>query len=68
MILNGLPWSERSKSEGWCLAYIILSLLQPPKLEKHGSGTDSDYDNTQTYDTSTGWVKSVFQMQIFTSL
>ncbi|XP_030633989.1 ARF GTPase-activating protein GIT1 [Chanos chanos] len=25
-----------------------------PKVEKHGSGTDSDYDNTQTYDTSLG--------------
>uniref|UniRef100_A0A667YVF5 GIT ArfGAP 1 n=1 Tax=Myripristis murdjan TaxID=586833 RepID=A0A667YVF5_9TELE len=23
-----------------------------PKAEKHGSGTDSDYDNTQTYDVS----------------
>lgn len=23
-----------------------------PKTEKHGSGTDSDYDNTQTYDVS----------------
>uniref|UniRef100_A0A673AYZ2 G protein-coupled receptor kinase interacting ArfGAP 1 n=1 Tax=Sphaeramia orbicularis TaxID=375764 RepID=A0A673AYZ2_9TELE len=26
--------------------------LQVPKAEKHGSGTDSDYDNTQTYDVS----------------
>uniref|UniRef100_A0A8C9Z3B2 GIT ArfGAP 1 n=1 Tax=Sander lucioperca TaxID=283035 RepID=A0A8C9Z3B2_SANLU len=25
---------------------------QVPKPEKHGSGTDSDYDNTQTYDLS----------------
>ncbi|KAL2096107.1 hypothetical protein ACEWY4_008255 [Coilia grayii] len=25
-----------------------------PKSEKHGSGTDSDYDNTQTYDVSLG--------------
>lgn len=25
-----------------------------PKTEKHGSGTDSDYDNTQTYDVSLG--------------
>lgn len=33
-------------------------LLQVPKPEKHGSGTDSDYDNTQMYDTS---VRSVFK-------
>ncbi|XP_031429086.1 ARF GTPase-activating protein GIT1 isoform X1 [Clupea harengus] len=25
-----------------------------PRSEKHGSGTDSDYDNTQTYDVSLG--------------
>ncbi|XP_063061850.1 ARF GTPase-activating protein GIT1 isoform X2 [Engraulis encrasicolus] len=25
-----------------------------PKSDKHGSGTDSDYDNTQTYDVSLG--------------
>jgi len=25
---------------------------QSTKSEKHGSGTDSDYDNTQTYDFS----------------
>lgn len=25
---------------------------QVPKPDKHGSGTDSDYDNTQTYDLS----------------
>ncbi|XP_037402514.1 ARF GTPase-activating protein GIT1 isoform X3 [Pygocentrus nattereri] len=29
-----------------------------PKTEKHGSGTDSDYDNTQTYDTSLGMGRS----------
>lgn len=28
---------------------------QVPKTEKHGSGTDSDYDNTQTYDLSLRW-------------
>uniref|UniRef100_A0A8C6TLL5 G protein-coupled receptor kinase interacting ArfGAP 1 n=1 Tax=Neogobius melanostomus TaxID=47308 RepID=A0A8C6TLL5_9GOBI len=36
----------------------LSARLQPlhtpsvPKSEKHGSGTDSDYDNTQTYDVS----------------
>uniref|UniRef100_A0A3Q3K1I9 Arf-GAP domain-containing protein n=1 Tax=Monopterus albus TaxID=43700 RepID=A0A3Q3K1I9_MONAL len=36
----------------------LAARLQPlntpsvPKPEKHGSGTDSDYDNTQTYDVS----------------
>lgn len=55
MILNVLLWSKCSECEGKLISLsIILYLLQPPKLEKHGSGTDSDYDNTQTYDTSTG--------------
>uniref|UniRef100_A0A3B4DMK6 Arf-GAP domain-containing protein n=1 Tax=Pygocentrus nattereri TaxID=42514 RepID=A0A3B4DMK6_PYGNA len=50
------------------LAPVLDSLsdhLQPlgpsvsgPKTEKHGSGTDSDYDNTQTYDTSLGMGRS----------
>ncbi|XP_033832707.1 ARF GTPase-activating protein GIT1 isoform X3 [Periophthalmus magnuspinnatus] len=29
-----------------------MSRYMVPKSEKHGSGTDSDYDNTQTYDVS----------------
>ncbi|XP_053502643.1 ARF GTPase-activating protein GIT1 isoform X2 [Ictalurus furcatus] len=33
-------------------ASMEMGRYMPPKLEKHGSGTDSDYDNTQTYDTS----------------
>lgn len=34
-----------------------VCLVQPPKAgEKYGSGTDSDYDNSQTYDVSYGWV------------
>ncbi|XP_017346477.1 ARF GTPase-activating protein GIT1 isoform X1 [Ictalurus punctatus] len=35
-------------------ASMEMGRYMPPKLEKHGSGTDSDYDNTQTYDTSIG--------------
>ncbi|XP_028817348.1 ARF GTPase-activating protein GIT1 isoform X2 [Denticeps clupeoides] len=31
-----------------------MSRYMGPKAEKHGSGTDSDYDNTQTYDVSLG--------------
>uniref|UniRef100_A0A4W6CQR5 GIT ArfGAP 1 n=1 Tax=Lates calcarifer TaxID=8187 RepID=A0A4W6CQR5_LATCA len=31
---------------------ILLLCFQVSKPEKHGSGTDSDYDNTQTYDLS----------------
>uniref|UniRef100_A0A671NLC1 ARF GTPase-activating protein GIT1-like n=1 Tax=Sinocyclocheilus anshuiensis TaxID=1608454 RepID=A0A671NLC1_9TELE len=32
-----------------------VCLVQPPKAgEKYGSGTDSDYDNSQTYDVSLG--------------
>uniref|UniRef100_A0AAR2LBZ0 Arf-GAP domain-containing protein n=1 Tax=Pygocentrus nattereri TaxID=42514 RepID=A0AAR2LBZ0_PYGNA len=41
---------------------VFLFTLPPspsgPKTEKHGSGTDSDYDNTQTYDTSLGMGRS----------
>uniref|UniRef100_A0A671NN50 ARF GTPase-activating protein GIT1-like n=1 Tax=Sinocyclocheilus anshuiensis TaxID=1608454 RepID=A0A671NN50_9TELE len=33
-----------------------VCLVQPPKAgEKYGSGTDSDYDNSQTYDVSLGF-------------
>ncbi|TSN57723.1 ARF GTPase-activating protein GIT1 [Bagarius yarrelli] len=35
-------------------ASMEMGRYMPPKLEKHGSGTDSDYDNTQTYDTVSG--------------
>ncbi|XP_046718781.1 ARF GTPase-activating protein GIT1 isoform X7 [Silurus meridionalis] len=35
-------------------ASMEMGRYMPPKLEKHGSGTDSDYDNTQTYDSSIG--------------
>ncbi|XP_026780047.1 ARF GTPase-activating protein GIT1 isoform X5 [Pangasianodon hypophthalmus] len=35
-------------------ASMEMGRYMPPKLEKHGSGTDSDYDNTLTYDTSVG--------------
>ncbi|XP_030008997.1 ARF GTPase-activating protein GIT1 isoform X3 [Sphaeramia orbicularis] len=31
---------------------IEMGRYMVPKAEKHGSGTDSDYDNTQTYDVS----------------
>lgn len=31
---------------------LSLFPLQVPKQEKHGSGNDSDYDNTQSYDVS----------------
>uniref|UniRef100_A0A672Q7C7 GIT ArfGAP 1 n=1 Tax=Sinocyclocheilus grahami TaxID=75366 RepID=A0A672Q7C7_SINGR len=41
-----------------CDVYQIsahVCLVQPPKAgEKYGSGTDSDYDNSQTYDVSLG--------------
>lgn len=33
-------------------ASMEVGRYMPPKLEKHGSGADSDYDNTQTYDTT----------------
>ncbi|GAA6097409.1 ARF GTPase-activating protein GIT1 isoform X2 [Tachysurus ichikawai] len=39
-------------------ASMEMGRYMPPKLEKHGSGTDSDYDNTQTYDTSIGMGRS----------
>ncbi|MCJ8740152.1 hypothetical protein PDJAM_G00055580 [Pangasius djambal] len=39
-------------------ASMEMGRYMPPKLEKHGSGTDSDYDNTQTYDTSVGMGRS----------
>ncbi|XP_062873458.1 ARF GTPase-activating protein GIT1 isoform X2 [Trichomycterus rosablanca] len=39
-------------------ASMEVGRYMPPKLEKHGSGTDSDYDNTQTYDTSLGLGRS----------
>lgn len=32
--------------------FVAAFPSQVPKPEKHGSGTDSDYDNTQTYDLS----------------
>ncbi|XP_036418794.1 ARF GTPase-activating protein GIT1 isoform X2 [Colossoma macropomum] len=35
-------------------ASMEVGRYMAPKTEKHGSGTDSDYDNTQTYDTSLG--------------
>uniref|UniRef100_A0A3P8ZSX6 Arf-GAP domain-containing protein n=1 Tax=Esox lucius TaxID=8010 RepID=A0A3P8ZSX6_ESOLU len=40
----GVLWEKR-KAEGMCFV-----CPQAPKGEWHGSGTDSDYDNTQTYD------------------
>ncbi|XP_058269426.1 ARF GTPase-activating protein GIT1 isoform X4 [Hemibagrus wyckioides] len=39
-------------------ASMEMGRYMPPKLEKHGSGTDSDYDNTQTYDSSIGMGRS----------
>uniref|UniRef100_A0AAY4EVF9 Arf-GAP domain-containing protein n=1 Tax=Denticeps clupeoides TaxID=299321 RepID=A0AAY4EVF9_9TELE len=33
---------------------LVLLLFLTDLSEKHGSGTDSDYDNTQTYDVSLG--------------
>ncbi|XP_060800071.1 ARF GTPase-activating protein GIT1 isoform X2 [Neoarius graeffei] len=39
-------------------ASMEMGRYMPPKLEKHGSGTDSDYDNTQTYDISVGMGRS----------
>lgn len=33
-----------------CCCFVSLSKV--PRGEKHGSGTDSDYDNTHTYDLS----------------
>ncbi|XP_076833220.1 ARF GTPase-activating protein GIT1 isoform X3 [Brachyhypopomus gauderio] len=39
-------------------ASMEVGRYMAPKLEKHGSGTDSDYDNTQTYDTSIGLGRS----------
>ncbi|KAG2459006.1 GIT1 protein, partial [Polypterus senegalus] len=43
----------------------LVSRLQPlhsnmPKLDKHGSGTDSDYDNTQTHEPSISVTESRF--------
>uniref|UniRef100_A0A3P9BEZ3 GIT ArfGAP 1 n=1 Tax=Maylandia zebra TaxID=106582 RepID=A0A3P9BEZ3_9CICH len=37
-----------------CGDYLVPAVFffQVPKPEKHGSGTDSDYDNTQLYDAS----------------
>ncbi|XP_007236876.2 ARF GTPase-activating protein GIT1 isoform X3 [Astyanax mexicanus] len=35
-------------------ASMEVGRYMAPKTEKHGSGTDSDYDNTQTYDGSLG--------------
>ncbi|XP_066521287.1 ARF GTPase-activating protein GIT1 isoform X3 [Hoplias malabaricus] len=39
-------------------ASIEVGRYMAPKAEKHGSGTDSDYDNTQTYDASQGLGRS----------
>uniref|UniRef100_A0A3B4F055 GIT ArfGAP 1 n=1 Tax=Pundamilia nyererei TaxID=303518 RepID=A0A3B4F055_9CICH len=41
-------------SDMMCGDYLVPAVLffQVPKPEKHGSGTDSDYDNTQLYDAS----------------
>ncbi|CAL1570771.1 unnamed protein product [Knipowitschia caucasica] len=53
--------SMRKGSTGGPVSYGIQHLSSTtdtynrymvPKSEKHGSGTDSDYDNTQTYDVS----------------
>lgn len=43
-----------------CGDYLVPAVFffQVPKPEKHASGTDSDYDNTQLYDAS---VRSVFE-------
>uniref|UniRef100_A0A8B9HH53 GIT ArfGAP 1 n=1 Tax=Astyanax mexicanus TaxID=7994 RepID=A0A8B9HH53_ASTMX len=61
----GLSVSVRALAAGLipctltCVSFhsFSVSLCGPspaPKTEKHGSGTDSDYDNTQTYDSSLG--------------
>ncbi|XP_072547975.1 ARF GTPase-activating protein GIT1 isoform X3 [Salminus brasiliensis] len=39
-------------------ASMEVGRYMAPKTEKHGSGTDSDYDNTQTYDMSLGMSRS----------
>uniref|UniRef100_A0A3Q3BLW6 G protein-coupled receptor kinase interacting ArfGAP 1 n=1 Tax=Haplochromis burtoni TaxID=8153 RepID=A0A3Q3BLW6_HAPBU len=41
-------------SDMMCGDYLVPAVFffQVPKPEKHGSGTDSDYDNTQLYDAS----------------
>uniref|UniRef100_A0A8D0D4R4 GIT ArfGAP 1 n=1 Tax=Sander lucioperca TaxID=283035 RepID=A0A8D0D4R4_SANLU len=54
---NGLCTSEQLGSFGevgdhWPDGACCCFSPQVPKPEKHGSGTDSDYDNTQTYDLS----------------
>uniref|UniRef100_A0A7N8WW39 G protein-coupled receptor kinase interacting ArfGAP 1 n=1 Tax=Mastacembelus armatus TaxID=205130 RepID=A0A7N8WW39_9TELE len=44
--------SRRSDDSNHYACCCCVSSPQVPKPEKHGSGTDSDYDNTQTYDVS----------------
>uniref|UniRef100_A0A3Q0S6G8 GIT ArfGAP 1 n=1 Tax=Amphilophus citrinellus TaxID=61819 RepID=A0A3Q0S6G8_AMPCI len=45
---------------GTCDNYNVAAVFffKVPKPEKHGSGTDSDYDNTQMYDTSVSMGRS----------
>uniref|UniRef100_A0AAR2KE59 Arf-GAP domain-containing protein n=1 Tax=Pygocentrus nattereri TaxID=42514 RepID=A0AAR2KE59_PYGNA len=42
----------------WKITEHVLTCEIKQCTEKHGSGTDSDYDNTQTYDTSLGMGRS----------
>ncbi|KAI4896620.1 hypothetical protein NFI96_029875, partial [Prochilodus magdalenae] len=39
-------------------ASMEVGRYMAPRTEKHGSGTDSDYDNTQTYDATLGVSRS----------
>lgn len=52
---EGQLWNRFGQVDDNC-AYgtCLLPRVSPqvPKQEKHGSGNDSDYDNTQSYDVS----------------
>uniref|UniRef100_A0AAX7TWX9 Arf-GAP domain-containing protein n=1 Tax=Astatotilapia calliptera TaxID=8154 RepID=A0AAX7TWX9_ASTCA len=60
-VLDSLvPRLQPLNTDMMCGDYLVPAVFffQVPKPEKHGSGTDSDYDNTQLYDASVSMGRS----------
>ncbi|XP_026861655.2 ARF GTPase-activating protein GIT1 isoform X3 [Electrophorus electricus] len=53
-VRKGVPVGPSSYGGPHLSASMEVGRYMAAKPEKHGSGTDSDYDNTQTYDPSLG--------------